>query len=162
MARAGCVIRTVHIRSRLLAKPPTFTHNSRINASGGFMRVVLSRDFTLGLVLATALSGALLPTAASAYTAEEQQACSGDAFRLCSSEIPDVDRVTACMIARKAELSPGCRVFFRSGPEPVANVGAPTNIRPVAHKHVAPKASKASKPSKASKSSHRHKKPIKT
>jgi hypothetical protein len=66
------------------------------------------------------------------------------------------------MIARKAELSPGCRVFFRSGPEPVANVGAPTNIRPDARKHVAPKASKTSRASRTSKSSHRHKKPIKT
>jgi hypothetical protein len=149
----------VHIRSGLLANPPTFTHNSCINASGGFMRGVLSRDFTLGLVLAIALSGSLLPTAAGAYTAEEQQACSGDAFRLCSSEIPDVDRVTACMIARKAELSPGCRVFFRPGPEPVANVGAPTNIRPTMRRHVAPKVSRASR---TSKSSHKHKKPTKT
>ncbi len=112
------------------------------------MRAVLSRDFTLGLVVATALSCSLLPTAAGAYTAEEQQACSGDAFRLCSSAIPDVDRVTACMIARKAELSPGCRVFFRSGPEPVANAGAPTNIRPVVRKHAAPKSHKRKKPTK--------------
>ena len=71
-------------------------------------------------MLATALCCSLLPTAGQAYTPEQQQACSGDAFRLCGPEIPDVDRVTACMIARKAELSPGCRVFFRPGPEPVA------------------------------------------
>ena len=123
------------------------------------MRVVRSGTFTLCLVIATGLCVSLLPTAAGAYTAEEQQACQGDAFRLCSSEIPDVDRVTACMIARKAELSPGCRVFFRSGPEPVANVGAPTNIRPTMRRHVAPKVSRASK---TSKSSHKHKKPTRT
>ena len=107
-----------------------------------------SKAFTLGLMLATALCCSLLPTAGQAYTAEEQQACTGDAFRLCSSAIPDVDRVTACMIARKAELSPGCRVFFRSGPEPVADAGAPMNIRPSARRHVAPKP-------------HKHKKPVK-
>jgi hypothetical protein len=133
----------------LLAKPAAFTHNSLFNASGGFMRVVRSRSlsssFQFGLMLATVLSCSLLPTAGQAYTPEEQQACSPDAFRLCGSEIPDVDRVTACMIARKAELSPACRVFFRAGPEPVADTGAPINIRPAARKHVAPW-------------SHRHKK----
>jgi hypothetical protein len=143
----------VHIRFGLLANPPAFTHNLRFDASGGFMRVVLSRDFTFVLVLATALCCSLLPTAVEAYTAEEQQACSGDAFRLCSSEIPNVDRVTACMIARKDQLSPGCRVFFRAGPEPVVDTGAPINIRPTARKHTAPKAAK---------SSHRHRKPTRT
>jgi hypothetical protein len=103
------------------------------------MGAVQSREFKLGLMVATALSCWLLPTAGQAYTPEQQQACSGDAFRLCGPQIPDVDRVTACMIARKAELSPGCRVFFRSGPEPVSEVGAPLSIRPTARKHVAPK-----------------------
>jgi len=111
------------------------------------MRVVRSRGFPLGLMLATALCCSLLPTAGRAYTDEQQQACTGDAFRLCSSAIPDVDRVTACMVARKAELSPGCRVFFRS--EPVAEASAPMNIRPPARRHVAPRP-------------HRHKKPVRS
>ena len=122
------------------------------------MRVVRSRAFASkafrlkafapGLILATALCCSLLPTAGQAYTDEQQQACTGDAFRLCSSAIPDVDRVTACMIARKAELSPGCRVFFRPGPEPVADAGAPMNIRPSARRHVAPRPHKHKKPAK--------------
>ena len=37
----------------------------------------------------------------------------GDAFRLCGYEIPDVSRVTACMVRRQTELSPGCRIYFR-------------------------------------------------
>src|ERR1700742_1972410 len=81
------------------------------------MRVMRSRGFTLGLMFATALSCSLLPTAGRAYTPEQQQACQPDAFRLCGPEIPDVDRVTACMIAKKSQLSPQCRAFFRSGPE---------------------------------------------
>jgi hypothetical protein len=97
------------------------------------MRVVRSRGLMFGVMIATALCCSLLSTAARAYTPEEQQACSGDAMRLCGPEIPDVDRITACMIARKDELSPGCRVFFRS--EPVADTGAPMNIRPTARKH---------------------------
>jgi hypothetical protein len=141
----------VHIRCGLLANPSGFTHNSRHQrhrriAVGGFMRLVRSRGFAFGLMCATALSCALLPTASQAYTPEEQQACQPDAFRLCGSEIPDVDRVTACMVAKKAQLSPQCRVFFRSGPEPVADTGAPLNIRPSARKHVAPKPHKRRKP----------------
>lgn len=64
-----------------------------------------------GFVLAAALS--VWPAAGWAYTADQQQACMGDAFSLCGSEIPDVQRVTACMVRKQAELSPGCRVYFR-------------------------------------------------
>jgi hypothetical protein len=51
-------------------------------------------------------------SAAHAYTAEQQQLCTDDAFRLCSSDIPDVDRVTACMTRHKAELSAACKSVF--------------------------------------------------
>jgi hypothetical protein len=105
-------------------------------------------NFQLGLMLVTALSFSLLPSAGEAYTPEQQQACSDDAFRLCGPEIPDVDRVTACMVARKAELSPGCRVFFRPDREPVTEAGAPLSIRPAARGHVAPKPHKYKKPAR--------------
>ena len=93
------------------------------------MVAIQSRISRACFMLAIALSALPLAGAAYAYTPEQQQACSGDAFRLCSDAIPDVDRVTVCMIRRKSELSPGCRVFFRA-PEPVA---APAGIarRPV-------------------------------
>lgn len=99
------------------------------------------RNFALGATFTVALSLSLLPTSGHAYTQEEQQACQPDAFRLCSSEIPDVDRVTACMIANKSQLSPQCRQFFRAGPEPdeaataPAAAGKPMSIKPaVLHK----------------------------
>ena len=67
----------------------------------------------------TGLAGVILtmgvgawPAAGWSYTFEQQQACMGDAFRLCSYEIPDVSRVTACMVRRQTELSPGCRIYF--------------------------------------------------
>lgn len=47
-----------------------------------------------------------------ASEADAANLCRGDAFRLCSSEIPDRERITACMLRRKAELSPGCRMVF--------------------------------------------------
>jgi hypothetical protein len=120
--------------SPLLAIPPPFTHNSPKQRFGGFAMAVRSGNFQLGLLLATALAVSLWPAAGRAYTPEQQQACSGDAFRLCGAEIPDVDRVTICMVRNKSQLSPGCRMFFRPDPEPVVtpvNVGRPLSIKPV-------------------------------
>jgi len=77
------------------------------------MFAILSRNFQFGLMLATALSFSMLPTAGEAYTPEQQAACTDDAFRLCGSDMPDVDRVTACMVRKQDQLSPGCRVYFR-------------------------------------------------
>jgi hypothetical protein len=99
-------------------------------------------DFQCGLMLATAFLVSMWPAAGSAYTPEEEQACSGDAFRLCSSDIPDVDRVTACMVRQQSQLSPGCRVYFRSGPAPDETVaaGRPMTIKPaIARKPVSAK-----------------------
>jgi len=68
-----------------------------------------------------------LPGAGHAYTPEQQQACSDDAFRLCQAEIPDIDRITVCMIRNKSQLSPRCRAYFEPTP---ASVGDPASIRP--------------------------------
>jgi hypothetical protein len=106
-----------------------------------------------GVALA-ALSAAALPRAAHAYTAEEQAACQPDAFRLCGSEIPNIERVKACMVARRAQLSPECKRFFRPDPEPVVvndpPAGRPVNIKPKAAKPAKPAAAKsaATKPAK--------------
>ena len=47
-----------------------------------------------------------------AFSSEAQQMCTGDAMRLCSSEIPDIPRVRACMVRNKAQVSPGCRAVM--------------------------------------------------
>ena len=57
-----------------------------------------------------------------AGTAEQQQACFEDAIKFCGSEIPDVQRITACMVRNIHKLSPRCRAQFGQpvvGPEPV-------------------------------------------
>ena len=107
------------------------------------MTVVGWRSGRFGLMLAMALPVSLWATAGEAYTPEQQQACTPDAFRLCSSDIPDVDRVTACMIRSKSQLSPGCRALFRSGPEPDEVAAAPAG-RPMAIKPATRKSAKAS------------------
>jgi hypothetical protein len=79
---------------------------------GTASRVVLIAAFCLG---ASAGALAFTPTQA------QRDACTPDAFRLCSSEIPDVSRVTACMVAKKASLSAPCRaVFAAAGGEPAS------------------------------------------
>ena len=99
------------------------------------MSAIRFSNFQFSLMLAAtmscSLSFLLWPVAGHAYTADEQQACSGDAFRLCSAEIPDVDRVTVCMVRNKSQLSPGCRVYFRPDPEVAPAAAArPLSLRP--------------------------------
>jgi hypothetical protein len=114
----------------------------------------------LGVALA-ALIVAALPSASHAYTPEEQAACQPDAFRLCGSEIPNIERVKACMLARRAQLSPECKRFFRPDtPEPAEmtappagrpvsikpKVKKPASAKPVAAKPASPKPTPAKKP----------------
>jgi hypothetical protein len=67
------------------------------------------------IILAAAFS---LATGASAQalqiSAEQRASCTPDALRLCSSEIPDIARVTACMKANRANLSQRCQATFAS------------------------------------------------
>jgi hypothetical protein len=97
----------------LLAISQTFTHSSPKQRFGGFAMIASSRKFQLGSMLATMVSISMWSAAGHAYTPEQQQACSGDAFRLCSAEIPDIERVTGCMIRNRSQLSAGCRAHFR-------------------------------------------------
>ena len=42
-------------------------------------------------------------------TPEQRSACMGDAFKFCSSEIPNIPKITSCMKANYSKLSPGCK-----------------------------------------------------
>jgi hypothetical protein len=64
-------------------------------------------------VSAAALAIALLSTACRAEgTLEQRRACRADAFKFCSSEIPNIQRTTACMNRNIEKLSPACRAQF--------------------------------------------------
>ena len=69
------------------------------------------RKAVLTLTIAASLA-AMTSTQTFAYSAEAQQQCTGDAFRLCSSEIPNIPKITACMYKHRADLSPGCRAVM--------------------------------------------------
>jgi hypothetical protein len=143
----------VACRPPLLANIGRFTHNSRRSLHwGNFMATFPIRSFHAGLMLATAFAVSMWPATSRAYTPEQEQACTSDAFRLCSSEIPNVERVTACMVAKKSQLSPPCRAQFRPDPEPSrassGPAGRPMAISPATPRKSATAKRKASKQAK--------------
>jgi hypothetical protein len=57
-------------------------------------------------------------TASFALGSDSQRAaCTPDVFRLCSSEIPNVDRIVACLKKEKPNLSAGCQAVFNTTEE---------------------------------------------
>jgi len=62
--------------------------------------------------LAVALTVATFSTGAFAQSAEEQQICMNDAFRVCSATIPDRNRTIACMVQNKPQLSAACQMVM--------------------------------------------------
>ncbi len=55
--------------------------------------------------------------AASAQNPDVEQACTPDAMRLCGEFIPDRDKVKACMMHKRSELSEACRTAMAGGNE---------------------------------------------
>ena len=72
-----------------------------------------SKDTVMHLVPAIAF-GLLIASSvpAFAYTQEDSSACISDAFRLCSSAIPDQQQVASCLYRKRRELSPACAGAF--------------------------------------------------
>ena len=76
----------------------------------------------VGAVAAIALLGAV-GLAAAQGTPQQQQACSGDAQRLCGEFISDAmaghyEKISACMRKNRAQLSAGCKAAYAT-PTPV-------------------------------------------
>ena len=68
-------------------------------------------------VIAVALLGmALVPLTALADPGDDATACKPDVFRLCSSAIPWQDRIVACLVQNKRQLSPACSKVFSRRP----------------------------------------------
>jgi hypothetical protein len=45
-------------------------------------------------------------------TWEQQRACTPDVWRLCGAQVPDVDRIVACLRRNASQLSGPCRAAF--------------------------------------------------
>jgi hypothetical protein len=86
------------------------------------MRDVPSGWFRLATIVMLGLLAGAMPgyfRPAKAQTARD--ACTHDAFRLCSDAIPDVARTKACLARHRSSLSPLCRAAFS---------GRSTRVRP--------------------------------
>lgn len=82
------------------------------------------RSITIPSRFAAALMLLFAVTTSHAASRDEQtKACKGDAIHFCSSEIPNKEKITACMKTHYQELSPGCKTMFRK-PGPGAAKGA--------------------------------------
>src|SRR3954466_16102923 len=66
-------------------------------------------------------------------TWEQQMACTPDVWRLCSSQVPDVNRIVGCLRQNTELLSRPCRAVFESNnsvPTPPRGRIAPGPPRP--------------------------------
>lgn len=100
-----------------------------MNAHGIASRTLLALGISAAAVVVLGLA---TPAAAQGYSQDQVALCQNDAFRLCGDVIPDVDRVTACMVRQRALLSPGCKSVFRpAGAETApATRRKPTDLAP--------------------------------
>jgi hypothetical protein len=76
------------------------------------------RTERIALGMALAIGGLVVQGAASAEeyrgTLEQQMACTPDVWRLCSDQIPDTNRIVACLQQNTPQLSSACRAVFQS------------------------------------------------
>jgi hypothetical protein len=74
--------------------------------------------FVAAAFLAVLASGTAFQSATRAQeyrgTMEQQMACTPDVWRLCSDQIPDVNRIVACLRQNAPNLSDECRAVFLS------------------------------------------------
>ena len=83
-------------------------------------RKAAMRAHRMLLSLAIAVGcGITLPSAAFSQeyrgTWQQQQACTPDVWRLCGGQIPDVNRIVACLRRNTPQLSDRCRAVFAQG-----------------------------------------------
>jgi len=69
------------------------------------------------LAVIVSLTVCLHPTSSFALGTDDQRAaCTPDVFRLCGADIPDVDRIVACLKKEKPNLSKECKAVFNARP----------------------------------------------
>ncbi|MET4798264.1 hypothetical protein [Bradyrhizobium sp. LB11.1] len=89
------------------------------------------RTGQIALSVALSIGGIAAPGAAFAQehrgTLEQQMACTPDVWRLCSDQIPDENRIVACLQQNTPQLSSGCRAVFQSNNQMQSQQQVPRN-----------------------------------
>jgi len=89
---------------------------------------IIRRKTAYAIVVGLAVSSSYCGASFALGSDEQRAACTPDVFRLCSSEIPNVDHIVVCMIVKKASLSPACKAVFtapETSPKKVRNPAGP-------------------------------------
>jgi hypothetical protein len=75
-----------------------------------------TQRIVLSFVIAAGTAAVVAPASSQEYrgTWEQQMACTPDVWRLCSDQVPDVGRITACLRQNTPQLSNNCRAVFES------------------------------------------------
>jgi hypothetical protein len=90
-------------------------------------RIVLNCSLGLATMIGIA---AATPAFSEEYrgTWEQQMACTPDVMRLCGDQIPDVNRIVACLRQNTPSLGNSCRAVFES--QANAQQQQPTRVPP--------------------------------
>jgi hypothetical protein len=83
----------------------------------------------LALVLPGLLFLVGVAPAAAQGTEQERRACAPEVMRLCREYIPEVRLITNCLITKRAELNPECKVVMTTQREKVAAKSRPAKAR---------------------------------
>lgn len=68
---------------------------------------------TYALLAASLIASASIASVNAATRDEQTKACRGDAMHFCAADIPNEEKITACMKQHVDELSPACRAMFK-------------------------------------------------
>ena len=80
------------------------------------MKIIQAGCVRFTMMAVVGLLAGLVPACVGPATAETaREACTHDAFRLCSDAMPDVARTKACLARNRSSLSPLCRTAFSGG-----------------------------------------------
>jgi hypothetical protein len=96
------------------------------------------RNRALWFVLTPVISFAVqdpAPAEENRGTFEQQLACTPDVFRFCGSEIPDTNRIVACLRQNTAQLDGPCKAVFeaKDSVPPPQQPPQPPARKPAAH-----------------------------
>jgi hypothetical protein len=69
----------------------------------------------LTAVVLSACAASFATQANAATRAEAEAACTPDALKFCSKEIPDEKKVRSCLVKNRKQLSTACGEIFKSG-----------------------------------------------
>ena len=83
------------------------------------MKRIATRIPRVGIFFGSVIAVAAIVHSTTSFalgTEEQRAACTPDVFRLCASQIPNIDAIVNCLKTNKKNLSAGCQAAFVARP----------------------------------------------